>query len=206
MRSWAIGRLRQNQEVSPSVLLFRLCFTSGCCFFWVKLLSLKLIGRTITDLCLFRQTDMTLQYLLEERLEIKYILFQSRFKPTSFICEENPYSSCFRIFGQQGQRGRKESLFLLEYVPQMRNAGGREYLLCLSTEAVPLRVKCWRLGEPQPVLLCVKEKVLPYSTFSGCHFKENDSCASALGTPVLLCARHARCVPTENSPLGVSGV
>lgn len=114
MKSWAIGGLRQNQEVSPSIFLFRLCFAAGCCFFeWSSLLNYKLIGRIITDLCLFRQTAMTLQYLLEERLEIKNTVFQSRTfsKPTSFISEEDPYSSCFRISGQQGQRGREVSFF-----------------------------------------------------------------------------------------------
>jgi len=81
--------------------------------------------------------------------------------------------------------------------------GGRDHLLCLSAEAVPLRARCW--DEPQPVLLCEKEKALPYGTFSGCHFKENHSFASALGSLVLLHARCALCVPAENSPLGVSG-
>lgn len=41
-------------------------------FFWVELLNLQFIGRIIADLCLFRQAAMTLQYLLEEKLEIKY--------------------------------------------------------------------------------------------------------------------------------------
>lgn len=36
---------------------------------------------------------------LEERLEIKCAFLLSRCKPPWFVSEENPYSSCFRIFG-----------------------------------------------------------------------------------------------------------
>lgn len=162
------------------------CWLLGFFFLWVKLLSLKHTMRIITDFCLFQQTAMTLKHLLEERLEIKYTLFQSKYKPTSIISEEDLYSSCFKVFGQQRWRGRSKTLFFffLERVPQMCSAGRREYLQFLSPEAVP-----WGQNAEgfllYTVLLCVKEKLLPYSTFSSCHFKENHSCVRALGSPVL---------------------
>lgn len=43
--------------------------------------------------------------------------------------------------------------------------------------------KCWRLGEPQPVLLSVKEKALPYATFLLLLFKIKLQLCQCFGEP-----------------------
>lgn len=75
------------------------CFFVVFFFFFKWRSSIWNLLEELLQICAFSDKQASLQYLLEESLEIKCILLLSGCKPPWFISEENRYSSCCRIFG-----------------------------------------------------------------------------------------------------------
>lgn len=101
-QQWALGRAGTQQNWHrirrSGVFFIKTALLLSAGFFEWRSCIWNLLEELLR-VCSFSNKQPSLQYLLEERLEIECTFLLSRCKPPWFVSEENPYSLCFRIFG-----------------------------------------------------------------------------------------------------------